>query len=74
MGKILNSANRPIYCVFRQNVLDSVKVKDSVGKLVWSEEFDTLDLQRWHHEVNTFPQADFQYYHNSRDNSRVGSE
>jgi len=43
----------------------------SSEKLVWSEEFDNLDESVWLHEVTTFPQEEFQYFRNNRDNSWV---
>ena len=40
-------------------------------RLVWSDEFDLLDEDKWSHLVTTHPPEDFQYYRNSRANSWV---
>ena len=40
-------------------------------RLVWSDEFDSLDESKWSHLVTTYPLEDFQYYRNNRANSWV---
>jgi len=43
----------------------------SSERLIWSDEFDSLDESVWIHTVTTFPQEEFQYSRNHRDNTWV---
>lgn len=45
----------------------------SAEKLVWQDEFDTFDLNKWNHLVTAWGggNQEFQYYRNSRKNSYV---
>merc|ERR1719153_175570 len=39
--------------------------------LVWSDEFDYLDVNKWTHDVTSYPQEDLHYVRNNRKNSWV---
>merc|ERR1719187_2152256 len=45
--------------------------KDDPRELLWSDEFDTLDEDKWVHMVSSYPQESFHYTRNNRENSWV---
>ena len=54
-------------------VLAAPKAPPREPKLIWEDNFDTLDENKWHHMVTAWDggNAEFQYYRNVRKNRSV---
>ena len=58
--------------ILKESFIDEF-VDDSDPKLVWSDEFDTLDFTKWKHEITMGGGGnwEFEYYANNRSTSYV---